>query len=201
MPPYDQSVFINCPFDTAYKPLFNVIVFAVRACGFVPRCALEVSDANDIRIQKIMATIRECQYGIHDISLPDARMNMPLELGLFMGCREYGSGRQKQKKYLVLEKDAFSSKKYLSDLSGQDIAAHENKSEKIIEVVRNWLVEKAPDPLAIPHPSYLIEVYKRFELALSAMCAKLKWTIPELKFTEYLMLLNVGLSNPAIIAP
>lgn len=38
---YNDNVFINCPFDSAYKPLFDAIVFAVHDCGFVARCALE----------------------------------------------------------------------------------------------------------------------------------------------------------------
>lgn len=33
---YHQSVFINCPFDLQYQPLFEAIVFAVSNCGFIP---------------------------------------------------------------------------------------------------------------------------------------------------------------------
>lgn len=31
---YDTDVFINCPFDDDYKPLFDAVVFAVHDCGF-----------------------------------------------------------------------------------------------------------------------------------------------------------------------
>ena len=34
-------MFINCPFDAVYEPLFDAIVFAVYDCGFIARCALE----------------------------------------------------------------------------------------------------------------------------------------------------------------
>jgi hypothetical protein len=34
---YDAGVFVNCPFDDGYKPLFNATVFAVLDCGFEPR--------------------------------------------------------------------------------------------------------------------------------------------------------------------
>ena len=37
---YSDHVFINCPFDDQYKPLFNAIVFAIHDCGFVARCWL-----------------------------------------------------------------------------------------------------------------------------------------------------------------
>lgn len=29
---YEDSVFVNCPFDSQYKPLFNAIVFTVILC-------------------------------------------------------------------------------------------------------------------------------------------------------------------------
>jgi hypothetical protein len=41
---YDQNVFINCPFDDEYHPIFQVLVFATFEGGFRPRCALEVQD-------------------------------------------------------------------------------------------------------------------------------------------------------------
>ena len=37
---FEASVFVNCPFDDAYKPMFEAIVFAVFDCGYRPRCAL-----------------------------------------------------------------------------------------------------------------------------------------------------------------
>jgi len=43
---YNKGVFINCPFDAQYKPLFDGIVFAVLDCGLWPRCALEIDDAS-----------------------------------------------------------------------------------------------------------------------------------------------------------
>jgi hypothetical protein len=56
-------------------------------------CALEDDDAGEFRLSKIERIIEECKFGIHDLSavaldvatgLP--RFNMPLELGLFLGC-------------------------------------------------------------------------------------------------------------------
>jgi hypothetical protein len=40
-----KPVFINCPFDRDYLPLFHALVFTVARCGFTPRCALEVVDS------------------------------------------------------------------------------------------------------------------------------------------------------------
>ena len=90
---YKRQVFINCPFDAEYLPLFRIIVFVVNACGYHVRCALESQDAGEVRMVKILRLIRECQFGIHDISRTELdpanglpRFNMPLELGLFLGA-------------------------------------------------------------------------------------------------------------------
>ncbi len=32
---YNDNVFLNCPFDSAYKQLFDAMVFAVYDCGFI----------------------------------------------------------------------------------------------------------------------------------------------------------------------
>src|SRR5947208_16908333 len=94
---YGRNVFINCPFDDSYKHLFDAAVFAVQAAGFYPRCALEARNSGQNRLYKIMDIISECRFGIHDISRTELtrgnlpRFNMPLELGLDLGCWRYGS--------------------------------------------------------------------------------------------------------------
>ncbi|MBO0939424.1 hypothetical protein J2I47_22940 [Fibrella sp. HMF5335] len=68
---YQDNVFINCPFDKHYQPLFRAVVFTIQHCGFNARCALEEDSTGDIRINKIISIINECQYGVHDISKAD----------------------------------------------------------------------------------------------------------------------------------
>jgi hypothetical protein len=109
---YHDNVFLNCPFDEGYQPMFIAVIFAVHDAGFTARSALEVEDSGEVRIEKIKRTIRECRHGIHDISRADldavtqlARFNMPLELGLFLGAQEYGGRAQKQKRSLILDVD------------------------------------------------------------------------------------------------
>lgn len=102
MASYEQSVFVNCPLDVAYRSIFESIVFAVHDCGYVARCALEGDDGSEVRIEKIARIIAECRLGIHDISRtePDAdtglpRFNMPLELGMFLGAKRYANGSER----------------------------------------------------------------------------------------------------------
>ena len=98
---YDDNVFLNCPFDKNYWPILESITFAIHDCGFFARSALESDDGSEVRIRKIQDLVRICRYGIHDISrielsqnsgLP--RFNMPLELGIFLGAKSFGSGPQ-----------------------------------------------------------------------------------------------------------
>ena len=94
---YNKSVFINCPFDSAYEPLFRGLVFAVRHMNLVPKSALDASDVGQPRFDKILDLIENCKYSIHDISRteidPDyglPRFNVPFELGLDLGCKRSG---------------------------------------------------------------------------------------------------------------
>jgi hypothetical protein len=78
---------------------------------------------------------------------------MPFELGLEFGCRNFGRGHLRDKKSLVLEAEPFRYKAALSDLSGADIATHQNEPYKVVAAVRNWLrnvaIESAPGPTKI----------------------------------------------------
>jgi hypothetical protein len=182
-PNYTSNVFINCPFDETYKPLLHTLIFTIHACGFIPRSALEYDDSDDVRILKIKKIIAECQYGIHDISLAEPRFNMPLELGIFIGCKQFGNPQQRTKKYLILENQANQSKKFISDLSGQDVKAHENDRQKLIQAVRDWLAGKAKIP--IPHSSILLDKLGQFKASLPEICKKAEWREDELTFGEY----------------
>ena len=82
------NVFINCAFDEDFARGFEALVFAVIACGFNVRCAREMSDSSETRIDKLYRIIEQSPFSIHDLSrtqldpvhrLP--RFNMPLELG------------------------------------------------------------------------------------------------------------------------
>lgn len=157
---FDRSVFINCPFDTAYLPLLRPILFCLVELGFEPRIALERLDSGEPRVGKLIELIRESRFAIHDLSRLKAekegelyRLNMPFELGLDVGCRSYGGGRYSTKKCLILEAERFRYQAALSDLSNSDIAVHSNEPIKALTEVRNWLCAQAN--LQVPGPSAL----------------------------------------------
>jgi len=193
---YNDNVFINCPFDPDYKPLFDAIVFAVFDCGFIARCALEEEDASQIRIEKIYKIISQCRYGIHDISRTELdtntnlpRFNMPLELGIFLGAKKFGGGKQKKKSCLILDRDPYRYREFISDISGQDIQAHNNDPRKAVTIVRNWL-RRASGRITIPSGDIIWEHYQEFIEALPKMCQICKLNVNELIFNDYTWLVT-----------
>src|SRR5260370_42202316 len=134
---YEKRVVINCPFDAQYKPLFEASVFAIFDCGFWPRCALEIDDASEVRIDKVFNIVAECKYGIHDISRTEVtsasglpRFNMPLELGMFLAAKRFGTGKQRRKVCLVLDTMPYRYQQLISDIAGQDIHVHSNNASE-----------------------------------------------------------------------
>jgi hypothetical protein len=145
--PTAQSVFINCPFDDAYRPVLRAMVFTVIASGLRPRCALDSTDGAEVRVVKIAALIRDCDWAIHDLSRVESnadgipRFNMPMELGLHLGARLFGGPRQRRKQALILDSKPHRYDVALSDISGQDIEIHGNDPNRAIKCVRDWLSE------------------------------------------------------------
>lgn len=144
---YNKNIFINCPFDTQYYELLRVLLFTIVYFDFSPRIALESSDSGSARLEKILRLIRESRYAIHDISRLQAkaideyyRLNMPFELGLDYGLREFNKDYA-DKRSLILETDRFEYMKAISDINGLDIKNHEDVPEKLIESVRSWFSE------------------------------------------------------------
>ena len=190
---FNRNVFINCPFDDLYTPLFNAIVFAVHDVGFRPRCALEASNAGQFRLNKILDIISECKYSIHDLSRTELdaasglpRFNMPLELGLDLGCKRFGSSRQKEKVCLILDVEPYRYQKFISDISGQDIYTHGGEEKRVVEIVRNWLrLELDPRIIKVPGGAKIFQRYQEFQKALPALCDKLNWNPKQLPFADF----------------
>ena len=147
---FHKNVFVNCPFDDDYRPLLRPLLFTISYLGFKPRIALEELDSGTPRIQKIVGLIKLSRYAIHDLSRLQARkkgeyyrLNMPLELGIDVGCRLFGREQHSLKRCLILEEQRYRYQAALSDLSGSDIAVHGRSPEVLVTEVRNWLNSQA----------------------------------------------------------
>ncbi len=188
---YEYNVFINCPFDKDFRELFRAMVFTIHACGFVAQCALEDNNQPN-RLKRIMELIGEARFGIHDLSRIDLakmpRNNMPLELGIFMGCRQFGAEHDQRKEYLVLDSEAHRYKHHTTDLGGEDPSSHDNIPDKMVACVRNWLRPYASEQAGgrrIASASIMVERYQKFKAEAPALCAEYDWVFDELDFPEY----------------
>ena len=201
MASYDDSVFINVPFDRKYSRLADAIVFAVHDCGFVARSALEIEDSGQIRVEKILNIIEACRLGIHDISRAGldrntklARFNMPLELGFFLGAKRYGSERHHDKRCLILDRDRYRYRNFCSDIAGQDIRAHGDEPRLAIRAVRDWLSSQRPGVL-VPGGKLISDRYEEFRAQLPQQARGLRLDHRELTFGDYTHLVVGWLSQ------
>jgi hypothetical protein len=191
MPTYGDSVFLNVPFDSRFKRIFDSLVFAVHDCGFTARSALEVEDSGQARVDKILDIIDQSKFGIHDISRAGldrvtklARFNMPLELGFFLGAKRYGSTKHQQKRCLVLDREKYRYRNFCSDISGQDIRAHRDEPRDAIRAVRDWLSSHRSG-VQMPGGSAMFERYEAFRTQLPAQARDVRLNHTELTFGDY----------------
>lgn len=199
---YGWSVFINAPFDNRYRRIFDAIVFTIIDCGFTARCALEVEDGSQVRLEKIFSIISGCRYSIHDLSrtqldsknrLP--RFNMPLELGMFLGAKRFGNGRHKTKNCIILDTERYRYQKFISDIAGQDPKGHSNDPVEAIKVVRNWLLHQAPQDQDVPAAKIISRRLALFEKEKPALCKAQKWDKNNLTFKEKVFLMYKWISS------
>ena len=201
---YNDNVFLNCPFDSAYNTLFDALVFAIYDCGFIARCALEEEDASQVRIEKIYDIIADCRYGIHDISRTELderldlpRFNMPLELGVFLGAKKFGTEEQKRKQCLILDIEQYRYQAFISDIAGQDIKAHNGDAQVVVTAVRNWL-RNASGRKTIPSGSVIWGHYQDFLRDLPLMAQGFELQVDELIFNDYTILIAEWLKTKEI---
>jgi hypothetical protein len=185
-----QSVFINCPFDAEYQPLFRAAIFAVRDCGFLPRSALERDDGAEVRIEKLRRIIAESAFGVHDISRTEAdagtalpRFNMPLELGIFLGARYYGDDEQKRKACVIFDRERYRYQAFCSDLAGHDIRPHGGTEREVIRGIRDAARTWVPDR-ALPGSRSIFERYCRFVESLPRLAERTALHLDELTFGD-----------------
>ncbi|HYI09078.1 MAG TPA: hypothetical protein VEK57_08390 [Thermoanaerobaculia bacterium] len=187
---YHRTVFINCPFDADYLSIFEAIVFTIHIAGFRARSAREHLDSSEIRIEKILELIAASRFSIHDLSrttldpvnaLP--RFNMPLELGIDLGCKAYHPKRA-NKSILIFDSEQYRFQKFVSDLGGQDIHQHGDDPRLAVTRVRSWLRAESGHP-DIPGGAAIYSHYEQFRRELPDVYAKLKLDESEITFADF----------------
>jgi hypothetical protein len=158
----ELSVFINCPFDAEYKPVFDAIVFATVCCGFLPRCADETGNVAESRMRRITKAMLSSKYSVHDLSRCRgegdanlARFNMPLELGMAMAQRFRGKSGETKHDWLLLVPQGHSYKKFVSDLAGYDVREHDGTPRSAVPPMMAWLATRT-DAVCVPTPQAVL---------------------------------------------
>lgn len=162
-----KSVFINCPYDPDFEPIFDAIVFATVCCGFMPRSALETGNVADSRMERIVQAIFSSKYSLHDLSRCRgegseqlARFNLPLELGIAM-ARRFGV-RGKKHDWLLLVPEGHQYVKFVSDLAGFDPMRYDGTAESVVPKVISWLATR-PDAVRTPTPKVVLGALPAFQ--------------------------------------
>jgi hypothetical protein len=173
----EHSVFVNCPFDQEFRPLFDAIVFSTICSGFIPRCAIESGSASLSRMDRIVHAIHSSKYSIHDLSRCHgeaqtnlARFNMPLELGIAMGERFGNREGGEDHDWLLLVPRGHLHGRFVSDLSGYDPSEYDGSVETIIPAVMAWLATRQ-DAVRCPAPHAVLEVLPSFQTARAALAS------------------------------
>lgn len=186
-----RNVFINCAFDDAFAPGFRALVFAVIACGFIARCAREMDDASETRIDKLYRIVEQSRFSINDLSRTELdpkhglpRFNMPLELGIFLGAKRFGDEENKLKRCLILDIEQYRFQKFVSDLAGMDITDHEGDPRKMVGRVRDWLVTVSRRR-SIPSTAAVLESYDSLQAALPGIAADNGLDIDNLAYADF----------------
>ena len=180
-----RNVFVNVPFDADFAPLFDALVFAVMACGYHVRCALEEDDSGDIRLDKLVRLIRDCPQSIHDLSrielgdndLP--RFNMPFELGLALGAKRFGGSPHTRDRIKIMVAEPYKLPAYISDLGGNDPSAHRSNPNEVIRVVRNFL-HRSPGGGILLGPARMVEEFVRFRAELPEIAHRIDFKPEEI---------------------
>lgn len=187
---FEKSVFINCPFDTKFKPLLDAILFTIHDCGFTARHALESIGGKESRLEKIYRLIHESQWSIHDVSRVELsaanklpRFNMPFECGLAFGAMKYG--RTNNRDALVMTGVDFQDKASLSDLSGIDPGYHQNRPERVIASVRKFLASKSTNN-SIRGAGAIFKRFKKFKTKLHATAQAKGFSKKEIESFDYI---------------
>jgi hypothetical protein len=172
--------------------LFNSAVFTIIRSGFRARCALETDNAAENRFEKICQIIKECRYGVHDISRTEAhgepplpRFNMPLELGVFLGAKKYGGPKHRQKSCIVFDRERYRFQRYISDIAGQDIHAHNGDPRILTRELATWLRAHSRDP-NIPGGVAIADEFAEFTAALPQIYLARQLDPAEVTFGDYM---------------
>ena len=167
------QVFLNYPFDEAFRDLGNAMSFAVIAGGLVPVCAYDLTTPDRPRLEMLVDAIRNCQYSAHDLSRSRgegpqnlARMNMPVEMGMALFHALHTQRREHRCLFFVSTSHDYRS--FASDLAGLDPKVHNGDGLRLLTDMYEWLRGVVPSALFNALPTVdVIDKFATFKKTLA----------------------------------
>jgi hypothetical protein len=120
------------------------------------------------------------------------RFNMPFELGLFVGAARFGATAQKNKMCLILDKERYRFQKFISEIGGQDIAAHKGETDNAIKALRNWLAS-IPTKAVLPGGAAIVRRHRAFRSEMPNILQRVELEPDEVTFPDYVNLVQTWL--------
>ena len=144
-----------------------------------------------------------CPFGVHDLSRTELsastglpRFNMPFELGLYLGAKEFGTRVQAGKQCLILDSERFRFRGFISDIGGQDVVAHSNEEAPAIRAVRDWLDScRTAKSMALPSGGIIAGNYAFFRDQLPRLCKESNLLLEEVTYLDFVRLVRVWLDE------
>ncbi|MCK1606513.1 hypothetical protein IVB02_35250 [Bradyrhizobium sp. 166] len=151
-----------------------------------------------------MKLVEQCRYGIHDLCRTELdstsrlpRFNMPLELGIFLGAKRFGTAQQRRKSCLVLDKEKYRYQKFISDIAGQDIQSHNGNTNSVIAQVRDFLRAESKQKV-LPGGTVIAKEYMEFEKQKRKICKKLDLDPIASTFTDQAYIIAYWIKQKAV---
>jgi hypothetical protein len=120
---------------------------------------------------------------------------MPFECGIDFGLKMSNENNFGEKKFLILEKEQHRYQKVISDISGNDIKAHQNEPEQIVKVVRDWFKPLNSD---IPRHKEIWLAFNEFEFDYESILKEEGYNpkdINALTFSDIIENMNVWITK------
>ncbi len=196
----NRQVFINCPFDQQYKPIFDAIVFTLHDLGYVALHALNQSGGGALRLPRIYDQLCNCANSIHDISrvslsgpLRLPRFNMPFEAGLAYAIHS-SARRGYRHDLLFLDAKKYRYQGLMSDVAGLDPKTHYNDPVKVIAEVRTFFAQHNPGK-SYNFAPFIQRRYLMFSADLTAKAKQMKLSERLLRSWDYAQDLQVVMAG------
>ena len=108
---------------------------------------------------------------------------MPLELGIFLGAKKFGDKAQKEKMALVLDVEQYRYQRFISDLAGADIRAHNNDVLNAVRATRDWLANVSRRDL--PSGAKIARLLINFREQLPLIAERLEFEVVNIPYIDY----------------